>query len=92
VRNDEDVIESKMSSASFGKRERCLEVAGRAHLERLGRQPQLPGCSLGLFPECGMAWGHRIPDHGDSSKPRHQLLEELHALAGELIIEKSSVP
>ena len=85
----EGVIEGDegLSVASFGSRERRLEVVGSAHLERLKRHPQLPGCRLGLLPEDGMDCDQRIPEHGDPGKPWQELFQELQALAADRFIE-----
>src|SRR5258706_14948597 len=82
IRNSERVIEGEegLSVAPRSRSKRCLEVLGSAYIERLKRHPQLPGGHLGLLPEGGMGGDQRIPEHGDTDKSRHELLQKLQAL------------
>lgn len=60
---------------------------GSAHVERLKRHAELPGCHLGIVPEGGMDVDCRIPEDGYPGKPRHELLQELYALRDDRFIE-----
>src|SRR5262249_16271551 len=67
-----------------------LEVLGSAHLENLKRHSQPLSRYLGRIPINGIARVQGIPEHANSRKPWHDLLQELQPLPAKRFTKRLS--